>query len=129
MSHPDATTALKIYKTFVRDTEKVVAYLGIARKLKSVTLVEVPNLKHVSGILPFLDSLSRVLVVIDCSSLADPDSSTLSQAPVSLASSLEEYLNDPNFATNREEYKENKRIADGGAPKGELAPALLLLRR
>lgn len=38
------------------------------------------------------------------------------QAPVSLVSSLEEYLNDPNFASNREEYKENKRIADGGAP-------------
>lgn len=31
MSHPDATTALKIYKTFCRDTEKVVAYLGIAK--------------------------------------------------------------------------------------------------
>ena len=31
MSHPDATTALKIYKTFCRDTEKVVAYLGVAK--------------------------------------------------------------------------------------------------
>lgn len=31
MSHTDATTALKIYKTFCRDTEKVVAYLGVAK--------------------------------------------------------------------------------------------------
>ncbi|KAM0748804.1 ANTH-domain-containing protein [Meredithblackwellia eburnea MCA 4105] len=84
MSHVDATTALKIYKTFCRDTEKVVAYLGVAKKLHNVLNVQVPNLKH---------------------------------APVSLVASLEEYLNDPNFAANREEYKENKRIADGGAPK------------
>lgn len=38
------------------------------------------------------------------------------QAPVGLVSSLEEYLNDPNFEKNRAEYRENKRIADGGAP-------------
>lgn len=47
MSHPDATTALKIYKTFCRDTEKVVAYLGIAKKLSNVTHITIPNLKHV----------------------------------------------------------------------------------
>ncbi|PWN48452.1 ANTH-domain-containing protein [Violaceomyces palustris] len=40
----------------------------------------------------------------------------LKHAPVSLAGALEEYLNDPNFEQNRKEYKENKRIADGGAP-------------
>ncbi|KAK4051349.1 hypothetical protein OIV83_002833 [Microbotryomycetes sp. JL201] len=84
MSHVDATTALKIYKTFCRDTEKVVAYLGIAKKLQNVTNIPIPNLKH---------------------------------APVSLAKSLEEYLNDPNFEKNREEYQENKRIADGLPPK------------
>lgn len=83
MSHSDATTALKIYKTFCRDTEKVVAYLGIAKKLYNVLNVPIPNLKH---------------------------------APVSLAGSLEEYLNDPNFEKNRQEYKENKRVADGGKP-------------
>lgn len=47
MSHSDATTALKIYKTFCRDTEKVVAYLGIAKKLYNVLNVPIPNLKHV----------------------------------------------------------------------------------
>jgi hypothetical protein len=49
MSHVDATTALKIYKTFCRDTEKVVAYLGIAKKLQNVTHIQIPNLKHVSS--------------------------------------------------------------------------------
>ncbi len=47
MSHVDATTALKIYKTFCRDTEKVVAYLGVAKKLQNVLNVPIPNLKHV----------------------------------------------------------------------------------
>ncbi|GAA5897805.1 uncharacterized protein JCM6883_000824 [Sporobolomyces salmoneus] len=83
MSHTDATTALKIYKTFCRDTEKVVGYLGIAKKLYNVLNVPIPNLKH---------------------------------APVSLAGSLEEYLNDPNFEKNRQEYRENKRVVDGGQP-------------
>ncbi|GAA5935077.1 uncharacterized protein JCM15063_003143 [Sporobolomyces koalae] len=89
MSHTDATTALKIYKTFCRDTERVVSYLSIAKKLYNVLNVPIPNLKH---------------------------------APVSLAGSLEEYLNDPNFEKNREEYKENKRVADGGQP-GTASPA------
>lgn len=84
MSHVDATTALKIYKTFCRDTEKVVAYLGTAKKLYNVLNIPIPNIKH---------------------------------APLSLASSLEEYLNDPNFEQNRQEYKGNKRIADGGTPR------------
>ncbi|SCZ89693.1 BZ3500_MvSof-1268-A1-R1_Chr9g10560 [Microbotryum saponariae] len=103
MSHVDATTALKIYKTFCRDTEKVVAYLGIAKKLQHVTNIPIPNLKHVQT---------------DSHTPTPPY-----QAPVSLVSSLEEYLNDPNFEHNREEYKENKRIADGKPRSSSKAPA------
>ncbi|POW15341.1 hypothetical protein PSTT_02269 [Puccinia striiformis] len=80
MSHVDATTALKTYKIFCRQCERVVSYLGVAKKLQNIINVNIPNLRH---------------------------------APVSLSGSLEEYLNDPNFETNREEYRESKRIADG----------------
>ncbi|KAH8919528.1 hypothetical protein BT69DRAFT_485273 [Atractiella rhizophila] len=84
MSHVDASKALKIYKSFCSDTEMVVAYLGIAKKLQHIINVDIPNLKH---------------------------------APVSLAKSLEEYLNDPNFEQNRLEYKEASKVADGSGPK------------
>lgn len=83
MSKVDATQALKTYKIFCRQCEKVVAYLGVAKKLSSIINVNVPNLRH---------------------------------APVSLAGSLQEYLDDPNFEQNREEYKESKLIADGKKP-------------
>ncbi|PWN90690.1 ANTH-domain-containing protein [Acaromyces ingoldii] len=50
---------------------------------------------------------------------------SLKHAPISLAGALQEYLEDPNFEKNRQEYKENKRIADGGAPapKKDAVPA------
>lgn len=89
MSHVDATTALKTYKIFCKQCEKVVAYLGVAKKLQNIINVNIPNLRH---------------------------------APVSLAGSLEEYLNDPNFETNRAEYKESKRIADGKPPDKTATP-------
>ncbi|ELU43547.1 beta-xylosidase [Rhizoctonia solani AG-1 IA] len=46
------------------------------------------------------------------------------QAPVSLAKTLEEYLKDPNFEDNRLEYRNSKIIADGGSvsKKNEKAP-------
>ena len=49
MSHVDAETSLNIYRNFCKQTEKVVEYLGIARKLQNLLNVPVPNLKHVSS--------------------------------------------------------------------------------
>ncbi|KAG8926056.1 hypothetical protein FRC00_003318 [Tulasnella sp. 408] len=79
MSHVDATTALSLYRHFCSQTEGVLEYLTVARKLENILNVPIPNLKH---------------------------------APVSLAGSLEEYLNDPSFEQNRIEYKTNKESAD-----------------
>jgi hypothetical protein len=47
MSHPDAETALKIYRRFCAQTELVVAYLAVAKKLENILNVPIPNLKHV----------------------------------------------------------------------------------
>ncbi|KAJ8473464.1 hypothetical protein ONZ51_g7857 [Trametes cubensis] len=85
MSHIDAEEALGIYKNFCKQTERVVEYLGVAKKLQNLLNVSIPNLRH---------------------------------APVSLASSLEEYLNDPNFEQNRIEYKTQKEAAERNAKLG-----------
>lgn len=49
MSKIDATEALKIYRTFCRQTESVIQYLSIARRLHNVLNVLVPNIKHVGS--------------------------------------------------------------------------------
>ena len=46
MSKPDAERALAIYKTFARQTEQVVKFLGIARQFENATRLEIPKLKH-----------------------------------------------------------------------------------
>ncbi|KAI6107289.1 ANTH-domain-containing protein [Pisolithus croceorrhizus] len=87
MSKHDAKDALSIYRHFSDQTERVMEYLGVAKKLQNLLNVSIPNLKH---------------------------------APVSLASSLEEYLNDPNFEQNRIEYKASKEATarNGKPPNG-----------
>ncbi|KAI0683970.1 ANTH domain-containing protein [Cytidiella melzeri] len=85
MSKIDAKEALAVYRHFCKETERVVEYLGVAKKLQNLLNVPIPNLRH---------------------------------APVSLAGSLEEYLNDPNFEQNRIEYKTNKEIADRNTKSG-----------
>ncbi|KIJ59229.1 hypothetical protein HYDPIDRAFT_177897 [Hydnomerulius pinastri MD-312] len=90
MSKIDAEEALGIYRHFCSQTERVVEYLGVAKKLQNLLNVPIPNLKH---------------------------------APVSLASSLQEYLNDPNFEQNRIEYKTNKAAADRNARTGTSSAA------
>ena len=47
MSHVDAKGALKIYRHFCKQTEFVVEYLGVAKKLQNLLNVSIPNLKHV----------------------------------------------------------------------------------
>lgn len=51
MAQVDATTALKIYKAFCKQTEKVVTYLGVAKKMQNILNVPIPNLKHVRALL------------------------------------------------------------------------------
>ncbi|KAJ5574382.1 uncharacterized protein N7459_008809 [Penicillium hispanicum] len=48
MSRPDSERALAIYKTFTRQTEEVVQFLGVARHFQSATRLEIPKLKHAS---------------------------------------------------------------------------------
>ena len=95
MSKYDAEEALSIYRNFCAQTERVVEYLGVAKKLQNLLNVPIPNLKHVGGV-------ARVVEMMLIQS----------QAPVSLASSLQEYLNDPNFEQNRLEYKASKAAGD-----------------
>ena len=107
MSKVDATEALRLYRQFCKQTERVVEFLGVAKKLQNLLNVSVPNLRHV-GLLPPTAKLS---------------SNPWSQAPVSLLKSLEEYLNDPHFEQNRIEYKASKVAVDksmrnGGKSRG-----------
>jgi hypothetical protein len=46
MSKSDAERAMEIYRTFTRQTDFVVQYLGTARQYEHHTRVEVPKLKH-----------------------------------------------------------------------------------
>ncbi|CCM00755.1 uncharacterized protein FIBRA_02795 [Fibroporia radiculosa] len=46
MFRSDAEEALKIYRHFCKETERVVEYLGIAKKLQNLLNVPVPNLRH-----------------------------------------------------------------------------------
>lgn len=47
MSHIDAEEALRIYRHFCKQTDCVVEYLGVAKKLQNLLNVPIPNLKHV----------------------------------------------------------------------------------
>ncbi|KAF2203152.1 ANTH-domain-containing protein [Delitschia confertaspora ATCC 74209] len=46
LSHSDASRALDIYKTFVKQTERVVHYLSVARLHEHSTRLEIPKIKH-----------------------------------------------------------------------------------
>jgi len=108
MSHIDAKDALTIYRQFCKQTERVVEYLGVAKKLQNILNVPIPNLKHVclSLCLPTTDLLTK-------------HSCFITQAPVSLAGALQEYLDDPNFEQNRIEYKTSKEAKESNANMSE----------
>lgn len=89
MSKIDATDAFEIYKSFIKQTDKIVDYLAIARRLNNIVNVPVPTLKH---------------------------------APTSLVKALEEYLNDPNFEQNRQEYKKSLGVVEGKNVKSSPSP-------
>lgn len=117
MSKIDAKDALAIYRHFCKETERVVEYLGVAKKLQNLLNVPIPNLRHV-----------RIIFSPGCRAYA---LISYPQAPVSLAGSLEEYLNDPNFEQNRIEYKTNKEAADRNARLGKdkVAPKQAEIRK
>lgn len=46
MTKVDATESFEIYKNFIKQTDKVVDFLAMARRLNNVINVPVPNLKH-----------------------------------------------------------------------------------
>ncbi|KAF8518979.1 ANTH domain-containing protein [Hysterangium stoloniferum] len=46
MSHIDAEQALSIYRHFCKQTEAVMEFLNVARKLENILNIPIPNLKH-----------------------------------------------------------------------------------
>ena len=49
MSKVDASEALRLYRHFCKQTERVVEFMGVAKKLQNLLSVPIPNLKHVSS--------------------------------------------------------------------------------
>lgn len=47
MFRTDAEEALNLYRHFCSETERVVEYLGVAKKLQNILNVPIPNLRHV----------------------------------------------------------------------------------
>jgi len=47
MFRSDAEEALNVYRHFCKETEHVVEYLGVAKKLQNILNVPIPNLRHV----------------------------------------------------------------------------------
>ncbi|OSX63827.1 hypothetical protein POSPLADRAFT_1179445, partial [Postia placenta MAD-698-R-SB12] len=46
MFRSDAEEALNLYRHFCKETERVVEYLGVAKKLQNILNVPIPNLRH-----------------------------------------------------------------------------------
>ena len=57
-SKVDAAEALRLYRRFCKQAEKVVEFLGVAKKLQNLPNVPISNLKHVRSSLPAMKLLS-----------------------------------------------------------------------
>lgn len=90
MAKSDAKESFEIYKSFIKQTDRVVDYLSMARKLHNVVNIPVPNLKH---------------------------------APTGLVKALEEYLNDPDFESNRVEYRKSLGVVEGRSGARDPSPS------
>ena len=62
MFRTDAEEALNLYRHFCSETERVVEYLGVAKKLQNILNVPIPNLRHVSSFI--LSTLTFVLTTL-----------------------------------------------------------------
>ena len=60
MSKVDATESLRLYRHFCKQTERVVEFLGVAKKLQNLLSVSIPNLKHVRLTFPFVKPPSNL---------------------------------------------------------------------
>ncbi|KAJ5590462.1 hypothetical protein N7450_004434 [Penicillium hetheringtonii] len=100
MSRPDSERALAIYKTFAKQTEEVVQFLGVARHFQSATRLEIPKLKHAST------DLGRLLE----DDLNDPDFDLRRR----------EYLAQKGI---KKDFGAPSAAASSGAPKSAPAPA------
>lgn len=61
MSHVDAEQSLTIYKNFCKQTERVVEFLSVAKKLQNILNISIPNFKHVCNL-----SSTFILCMLKC---------------------------------------------------------------
>ena len=62
MSRVDAESALNIYRNFCKQNDRIVEYLGVAKKLQNLLNIPIPNFKHVSQNTP----LTHLRSVMQC---------------------------------------------------------------
>ena len=53
MSHVDAAEAINIYRHFCKQTDLIIEYLGVARKLQNLLNVPIPHFNLVGALLLF----------------------------------------------------------------------------
>lgn len=112
MNKHDAKQALVIYKTFAQQTEEIVGYLDTARRFEDYLLMKIPSIKHVSNILciKIRQSAKLLYYILD------------NQAPLSLVTALEEYLNDEIEPTQPKQQAVSEQTASIQTPPMQSPP-------